>query len=172
MENNSIFKCSFCGKEFPSKNNLNIHQNNAKYCLKKQGKESNIECIHCKKKFGSKQRLDHHLESCKKYIEDIKSEHKKLLSEKVKCTMPTENKKILFIDSNEEYIYHKMSRENKEELYEYLCKINDILQNNYPNLVFKIINIDIDNKFKNYGYILNYSLEYNHNFLIDVKTIL
>ena len=74
------------------------------------------------------------------------------------------NKKILFIHSNEEYIYHKKSRDNKEELYDYLCKINDILENSYPNLIFKIINIDIDNNFKNYGNILNYNLEYKLNF--------
>lgn len=74
------------------------------------------------------------------------------------------NKKILFIHSNEEYIYHKKSRDNKEELYNYLCKINDILETCYPNLIFKIINIDINNKFKNYGNILNYNLQYKLKF--------
>jgi hypothetical protein len=70
------------------------------------------------------------------------------------------NKKVLFIHSNEEYIYHKKSRDNKTELYEYLCKINDILERKYPNLNFQILNIDINN-FTNFGNIVNFNFEYN-----------
>lgn len=70
------------------------------------------------------------------------------------------NKTILFIHSNEEFIYDKKSRDNKIELYEYLCKINDILEVKYPNLKFHIINLDIDNTFLNYKNILNFSINY------------
>ena len=70
------------------------------------------------------------------------------------------SKSVVFIHTHEEYIYHKKSRENRDELYEYLCRVNDILTNNYPNLHFRIVNIDIDNKHNNYGNILNYSLKY------------
>ena len=49
------------------------------------------------------------------------------------------NKKVLFIHSNEEYICHKKSRDDKVILYDYLCKINDIIKEKYPNLTFEII---------------------------------
>ncbi len=77
MEKKEIYECSFCLKQFSTKGTLNIHQNTAKYCLKKQGRVSNIQCLHCNKKFGSKQRLDDHLKSCKEYIEDIKHGYNK-----------------------------------------------------------------------------------------------
>ena len=77
MEKKEIYDCSFCLKQFSTKSNLNIHQNTAKYCLEKQGKISSIQCIHCNKKFGSIKRLDEHSKSCKKYLNDIKSEHNK-----------------------------------------------------------------------------------------------
>lgn len=71
------------------------------------------------------------------------------------------NKKVLFIHSNEEYIYHKRSRDDKLILYDYLCKINDIIIEKYPHLSFEIINIDIDNTFQNYKHITNLNMNYN-----------
>jgi hypothetical protein len=71
------------------------------------------------------------------------------------------NKKVLFIHSHEEYLYHKNSRDNKLEFYNYLCKINDIIEEKYPNLKFEIINIDIDNIFENYKNIININIKYN-----------
>jgi len=71
------------------------------------------------------------------------------------------NKKVLFIHSHEEYIYHKKSRDNKLEFYDYLCKINDIIEDRYPDLIFEIINIDIDNTFENYKNIINLNMKYN-----------
>lgn len=71
------------------------------------------------------------------------------------------NKKILFVHSNEEYIYHKKSRDDKLILYNYLCKINDIIIDKYPQLEFEIINIDIDNTFENYKNIINLNMEYD-----------
>lgn len=70
------------------------------------------------------------------------------------------DKNVLFIHSNEEYIYHKKSRDDKIILYEYLCKINDIIIEKYPDLKFEIINIDINNKFENYKNIININMEY------------
>ena len=71
------------------------------------------------------------------------------------------NKKVLFIHTHEEYIYHKKSRDDNIELYNYLCKINDLLEEKYPNLNFEIINIDINNNFKKYKKIININMEYN-----------
>ena len=71
------------------------------------------------------------------------------------------NKNVLFIHTHEEYIYHKKSRDNKVEFYNYLCKINDLLEEKYPNLKFDIINIDINNNFENYKNIVNLNAEYN-----------
>ena len=72
--------------------------------------------------------------------------------------LKNKNKKILFIHSNEEYIYHKFSRDNKEILYNYLCQINDSLDSKYTNINFEIINIDINNKFNDYKSIKNLSM--------------
>lgn len=74
------------------------------------------------------------------------------------------SKKVLFIHSNEEYIYHKKSRDDKAILYEYLCKINDVISENYPCFDFEIINIDINNTFENYKNIINLNMEYNLSF--------
>lgn len=71
------------------------------------------------------------------------------------------NKKVLFIHSHEEYLYHKKSRDNKLEFYNYLCKINDIIEEKYPNLSFEILNIDINNEFKNYKKIINLNMTYD-----------
>ena len=73
----------------------------------------------------------------------------------------TSNKKVLFIHSNEEYIYHKRSRDHKVILYDYLCKTNDLIREKYPALSFKIINIDINNKFENYENITNLTMNYD-----------
>lgn len=74
------------------------------------------------------------------------------------------NKNVLFIHCHEEYIYHKKSRDNSELFYDYLCKINDFLEQNYPDLKFEIINIDINNTYKNYKNIKNLSINYELNF--------
>lgn len=71
------------------------------------------------------------------------------------------NNKILFIHTHEEYIYHKKSRDDKILFYDYLCKINDLLIENYPDLKFDIINIDINNTFQNYKNIINLNMIYN-----------
>jgi len=80
------------------------------------------------------------------------------------------NKKVLFIHSNEEYIYHKNSRGNKAELYDYLCKINDFLEEKYPRLTFKIVNIDIKNNSKSYKNIVNLNMDYTLPFSDNCET--
>ena len=67
---------------------------------------------------------------------------------------------ILFIHSHEEYIYHKLSRDDRDLFYEYLCKINDLLLDKYPTIKFTILNIDIDNYHTNYKNIINLSINY------------
>lgn len=46
-------------------------------------------------------------------------------------------------------------------MYDYLCKINDIIKKKYPTLIFEIINIDINNTFENYKDITNLNMNYN-----------
>ena len=74
------------------------------------------------------------------------------------------NKRVLFIHSNEEHIYHKKTRDDRVILYDYLCKINDIIKEKFPNLTFKILNIDINNTFENYGDIINLNMNYGLSF--------
>ena len=71
------------------------------------------------------------------------------------------NKHILFIHTNEEFIYHKKARDAKHELYEYLCKLHDVLIDKYPQLKFTILNIDIDNDCKDYKNIVNINIDYD-----------
>lgn len=76
------------------------------------------------------------------------------------------DKKVLFICSHEEYIYHKMARDYRHGFYDYLCKINDHLCKNFPRLNFTILNIDID-YFENYGNIVNRYAQYSFNIIDD-----
>ena len=71
------------------------------------------------------------------------------------------NQKVLFIQSHEDYIVHKKSRNARDEFYDYLCKISNILDRNYPNLNYHIINIEIDNYFDNSEHITNLNINYN-----------
>jgi hypothetical protein len=73
-------------------------------------------------------------------------------------------KTVLFVCSHEEYLYHKISHDNKNEFYNYLCKINDNLCENYPQLKFTILNIDINNTHNNYKNIINTSIDYAYHF--------
>jgi len=87
----------------------------------------------------------------------------------------TSDQKVLFIQSHEDYILHKKSRDRRIEFYEYLVKINDLINNKYPDFDFDIINIDIDNNHENYKNILNlsidYGLQYSKNWENHDKTV-
>ena len=65
----------------------------------------------------------------------------------------------------------KQSRDNKDELYNYLCKINDYLQQTYPKLNFSILNLETNNKYKNYKNIINLNIEYNLQFSNNGKKL-
>ena len=71
------------------------------------------------------------------------------------------NKKIIFIYTAEQSIIHAKTRDNLNMYYDYLCKISMHLTKNYPNLNFKILNIEINNKHTNYDKIYNLNLEYD-----------
>ena len=61
-------ECNFCQKKLSNKSSLNFHQNNTKYCLEIQGKNStNNEyiCSLCNKKFTNKANLTRHQDICK-----------------------------------------------------------------------------------------------------------
>ena len=70
-------------------------------------------------------------------------------------------KRITFIHTTENYIYHKLSRDHADEYYDYLKKIERFLEAQYPNLEFKIINIEIGNARRNTKHIRNYDLPYD-----------
>ena len=80
------------------------------------------------------------------------------------------NKRVLFIHGHEEYIYHKKSRDDRNIFYDYLCKINDLLKQQYQNLNFTILNIDVDNNHENYGNIINLNMEYNMEISDNAET--
>ena len=71
-----------------------------------------------------------------------------------------ENKRLLFIKSSEEYIYHKKSRDNSEKYYQDLVKVSECIHELNPDLEFKILNIEINNSYENTEYIHNENLEF------------
>lgn len=75
------FKCEFCQKELKTKYSLEIHQKNAKYCLKARGEIQNnhgFTCNYCEKNYSTNQRLKDHLNKCIKYQIHINEENKKV----------------------------------------------------------------------------------------------
>jgi hypothetical protein len=76
-------KCKYCNNKFINKHTLVQHQNNAKYCLKIQGKiNSEFKCTHCKKTYSTQQNLDVHSIRCsKKSIEILRHKYESQLSE-------------------------------------------------------------------------------------------
>lgn len=68
---------------------------------------------------------------------------------------------ILFINVNENAIFNKIVRDNLDNYYYYLILIEGYLSTTYPNLNFKIINLEIDNNRSNTRRILNYKINYN-----------
>jgi hypothetical protein len=71
---------------------------------------------------------------------------------------------ILFIHSSEEYVYHKMSRENTENNYNHLVLFSEWLHAYNPLLNFKILNVEINNKYQNTYFIDNINMEYDLDF--------
>ena len=65
----------------------------------------------------------------------------------------------ILLESPSNFLYE--SSDNRLEFYDYLCKINDIIEDRYPDLIIEIINIDIDNTFENYKNIINLNMKYN-----------
>ena len=58
-------ECVHCDAVLKNKNSLLIHQQKAKYCLKKQGKTNDkYECTYCNKKISSQHHLNVHYTSC------------------------------------------------------------------------------------------------------------
>ena len=70
------------------------------------------------------------------------------------------DQKVLFIQSHEDYLIHKKTREARDEFYDYLCKICNIFDKNYPSLNYHIINVEIDNHFDDSEHITNLDIKY------------
>ena len=84
-------ECQFCKKTFSKKSNLIIHQKKTKYCLKLQGKESEImfNCEYCEKNFVVESSYNRHLKThenntelvkCHKKLENLQSKNRELES--------------------------------------------------------------------------------------------
>lgn len=80
------------------------------------------------------------------------------------------DKHVLFIHSHEEYIYHGKSRNDKNILYDYLCRINDLLCEKYSALNFTILNIDMENTHENYGNIVNVDMKFSTTLSNNAET--
>lgn len=68
---------------------------------------------------------------------------------------------IKFVHTTENYIFHKLSRDNKDVYFDYLIKISDHLHNEYKKLNFEIFNLEIGNKRDDTEFIKNYTLKYD-----------
>ena len=119
--------CKFCSKEFKTKYLLNIHQTQAKYCLKIQESQNSqeivsslITCDFCKKKFSTSN-FNRHDSSCKKKLEFIINENNRL-----KATEKDQEIEIammkLKLDKDEEIAKMKTEKERDEkEIYKNLA---------------------------------------------------
>lgn len=125
-------ECEFCKKNFKTKSVLITHQKTAKFCLKLQGKESDIEykCV-CDKVFNRKSHLNNHQKICsvKNYV--IKIEEKEnllnskvsIIDEKDKIIIEKENiiqEKDYIIENKEKILkdFEKKLRVKEKQIYE------------------------------------------------------
>lgn len=69
------------------------------------------------------------------------------------------SKSILFIYSTESYIFVKNLEDKKYIFYNFLKKISEHIEKNYPNLSFKIINIQHNNTHQNTEHIINFNFK-------------
>jgi hypothetical protein len=96
-------ECSFCHNKFSNKQNLNYHQNKAKYCLKIQGKtpENVSTCNMCDKNFMSNITLRRHQKTCKTsdFVEKLKKDFR-ILKEKY---IASESKNKMLMNQVEQY---------------------------------------------------------------------
>jgi hypothetical protein len=83
-------ECEHCNKHFTNKNTLKIHKENAKYCLKIQGRSivlPNHICITCENMFTTKAICDKHMLWCKdtvpgQLIKKLRDDNEKLRNSK------------------------------------------------------------------------------------------
>ena len=107
-------KCEHCKNMFSNKMNLKIHQNNAKYCLKIQGKyqpeKKEFICDGCERIFGRKHDLKRHISICKKYLNNkIYKKNNDILEKKI-LELESDNK-ILSLQLKEQ---KELVKEQKE----------------------------------------------------------
>jgi predicted nuclease with TOPRIM domain len=100
---NSI--CEFCNKEFSSEYTLNNHKKTAKFCLKIQKENNNIQnnnesiyqCEYCNKNFSLKKILNTHYLTCKakkeQTVDELKEQIKELKEQNLKLTIHFDNDK-------------------------------------------------------------------------------
>lgn len=68
---------------------------------------------------------------------------------------------VIFIHTTENYILHKLSRDNKDLYFSYLKKIAEFIAEKYPKLNFKILNLEHNNPYQDTSHIINYNMTYN-----------
>jgi hypothetical protein len=90
--------CKFCNRTFSSKTNLNVHQQNAKYCLKIQNKNAKEEfkCIGCTKVFTRNYDYKRHKEKCTKNdaFKDLENENLRLKDKIIEKDILIDDQKI------------------------------------------------------------------------------
>lgn len=74
------------------------------------------------------------------------------------------SKNIIFVHTTENYIFHKLSRDNRDIYFDYLVKISEYIHNKYKQLDFKIINIEVGIERKDTNFINNYTMTYDMPF--------
>lgn len=95
------FICEYCNTSFSNQKNLTYHVNNAKYCLKLQGKSNDkYKCNGCEKSFTTKTWLVQHQQACLEYqlnrqqneanatidrLQKENSELKEMMREMIQC---------------------------------------------------------------------------------------
>jgi uncharacterized C2H2 Zn-finger protein len=113
-DNDNIFICEFCNKEYTSISNLKYHQKNTKFCLELQAQQSILKCEYCDKAFSTSKYLKQHTNHCKIYrIYQENESFKNIISEyKVKLDKQEIEYKVKLDNKESEF---KLKLENKEK---------------------------------------------------------
>ena len=116
--------CEYCDNEFSSLSALNYHKNTAKYCLEKQGKDTeNIKCSFCSKEI-LKTSLKKHLEKCKLKNNDLLSTNE-LLNEKINELEKT----LIHKNIDNEFLKKQITKKDKE-IFELKLEISKLIGKN------------------------------------------
>jgi hypothetical protein len=112
-DDNNIYVCEFCKKEYTSISNLKYHQKNTKFCLELQSQQANLKCEYCDKVFSTSKYLKQHSNHCKIYriYQENESLKIKISEYQVKLDKQEIEYKVKLDNKESEF---KLKLENKE----------------------------------------------------------